>query len=189
MEKSAKLSTIALVLIVFCGLLAAPGHAQFSMNYKLKKAIDEGNQYDAKAAILGGAQVNSRDEHGVPYIVLAANKGDASMVYVMLDQGGNPDLAARDGKTPLMVAAEHGYDDMAKVLISYKADVNKQDRNGETALIKASRLGDREIVEDLIAAKADLDQQDYTGKSALGYAIDNRRQRVVEDLKKAGATE
>lgn len=189
MEKSAKLSAIALALVVFCGLLAAPAFAQFSMNYKLKKAIDENNQYDAKAAILGGAQVNSRDEHGVPYIVLAANKGNASMVYMMLDQGGNPDLAARDGKTPLMVAAEHGYDDMAKVLIAYKADVNKQDRNGETALIKAARIGDREIVDELIAAMAKVDQQDYTGKSALGYARDNRQTRVVEDLKKAGATD
>jgi ankyrin repeat protein len=189
MEKSTKLSAIALAMIVFCGFLAAPAGAQYSENYKLKKAIGEGNQYDARAAILGGAQVNSRDEHDVPFIVMAANKGDATMVYIMLDQGGNPDLAGRDGKTPLMIAADHGYDDMAKVLISYKADVNKQDRNGETALIKAARAGDREIVEDLIKAKANLDLQDYTGKSALGYAIDNRRTRVVDDLKKAGATE
>lgn len=189
MEKTLKLSLAALAMIVFCGLGVAPAEAQYSENYKLMKAIKDGDYYSARAAILSGAQVNARDDHDVPYVCIVADKGDTDMLNIMLDQGANPDLARRDGENPLMIAAAKGNSAMVGVLLAHKADPNEQDKNGETALIKAARLGNRDIVEKLIAAKADIDHQDYTGKSALGYAMDNRRQRVVQVLKKAGATD
>lgn len=189
MEKRAKFTLLALAMIVIGGFGAAPAHAQYSQSYKLMKAIEDGDYYAAKAAILNGGQVNGRNDHGIPYICLAAAKGDRDMVYILLDQGANPDLARRDGDTALMIAAEHGYVDMATTILAHMPDVDAVDRNGETALIKAARLGNREIVTKLIAAKADLDHQDYTGKSALGYALDNRRTRVAKDLTKAGATD
>jgi uncharacterized protein len=189
MEKTAKLSLAALALVAWCGFSAAPAEAQYSQSYKLMKAINDGDYYAGKAAILNGAQVNGRTDHGVPYLCLAADKGDSGMVYILLDQGANPNLARPDGETALMIAAEHGYIDMASTLLAQKADPDITDRNGETALIKAARIGNRDIVTKLIDAKADLNHQDYTGKSALSYALDNRRTRVADDLKKAGATE
>ncbi len=190
MEKLAKLAVISLSLVVFLAISASVAFAQYTPTSKLKKAIGESNQYDVKAAILSGAQANTRDQHGVPFICLAARKGDSGVVYILLDNGGaNPDMAGRDGKTALIIATENGDTDTVKVLLHFKADVNEQDRNGETALIKAARLGERDIVDLLIEAKADLNHQDYTGKTALGYANDNRKMRVANDLKKAGATE
>ena len=189
MEKTAKLSLAALALVVWCGFSSAPAEAQYSESYKLMKAIQDGDYYAAKSAILNGAQVNGRNDHGIPYICLAADKGDRDMVYILLDQGANPNLTRRDGETALMIAADHNFVDMANTLLYFKADVNEVDRNGETALIKAARLGNREIVMKLIDAQAELDHQDYTGKSALNYALDNRRTRVADDLKKAGASD
>ena len=189
MEKTAKFSLLALVLVAFCGAFSGSADAQYSKGYKLMKAIKDGDYYAAKAAILTGAQVNGRDDHETPYICLAADKDDASMVYILLDQGANPDLARRDGENALMIAAEKGNADMVGYLLHFKADPNEQDRNGETALIKAARIGNRDIVQKLIDAKAEIDHQDYTGKSALGYATDNRRMRVANILKKAGATD
>ena len=189
MEKTAKFSLLVLVLVAFCGAFSGSADAQYSKGFKLMKAIKDGDYYAAKAAILTGAQVNGRDDHETPYICLAADKDDASMVYILLEQGANPDLARRDGENALMIAAEKGNADMASYLLHFKADPNEQDRNGETALIKAARIGDRDIVQKLIDAKAELDHQDYTGKSALGYARDNRRTRVVDILTKAGATD
>ena len=189
MEKFVKLSKLTLSLVVFFAIAASPAFAQYTPNTKLKKAINESNQYDAKAAVLSGAQPNTRDQHGVPFLCLAAAKGDSGVVYILLDGGANPDMAAGGGKTALMIATENGNTDIVKVLLHFKADVNELDRNGETALIKAARLGERDIVDLLIDAKADLNHEDYTGKSALGYAMDNRKMSVANDLKKAGATE
>ena len=189
MAKTAKFSLLVLVLVAFCGAFSGSADAQYSKGFKLMKAIKDGDYYAAKAAILTGAQVNGRDEHDTPYLCLAAAKDDASMVYILLEQGANPDLARRDGENALMIAAEKGNADMTSYLLNFKADPNEQDRNGETALIKAARIGDRDIVQKLIDAKAELDHQDYTGKSALGYATDNRRMRVANILKKAGATD
>ena len=189
MEKTAKFSLIVFVLVAFCGAFSGSADAQYSKGYKLLKAINDGDYYAAKAAILTGAQVNGRDDHDTPYICIAAAKDDANMVYILLDQGANPDIARRDGENALMIAAEKGNADMVKYLLYYKADPNEVDRNGETALIKAARIGDRDIVQKLVDAKADLEHQDYTGKTALEYAVDNRRTRAADVLKKAGATD
>ncbi len=189
MKKTVKFSLIALFLVAFCGAFSGSADAQYSKGFKLMKAINDGDYYAAKSAILTGAQVNGRDDHDTPYICLAAAKGDANMVYILLEQGANPDLQRRDGENALMLAAEKGDADMTSYLLYYKADPNEQDRNGETALIKAARIGARDVVQKLIDAKADIDHQDYTGKSALGYATDNRKTRVADILKKAGATD
>lgn len=174
--------------ILFAG--ATDVAAQFSATFDLHKAVKDGDYYAARNAIVKGANVNARDDYGVPLIYVAAESGNAGMVYLLVDAGANPDLTDRKtSTTALMTAAQRNNSDMAKMLIQRKANLDKEDKSGETALIKASRLGHEDIVRMLIDAGADLDHQDYTGRSALRYAEDGRKRRVVDLLRQAGASD
>lgn len=172
----------AFLLLVTPGLHVSPAAAQFSPTFEFLKALKKSDYRGVKSNIMGGANVNAKDDDGVPALVLATDMSDPSMVKFLLDQGAHVDeISARTGETSLMRACASGDRSSAGVLLYYKANINAQDRHGETPLIKAIRGGHREVVKLLVDAGADLDLQDYTGNAAIDYA-QNGRQRGIEKI-------
>ena len=103
MEKLAELVVISLS-VVLLAISASVAFAEYTPTSKLKKAIGETTSMMSKS-IFEWRPGHTRDQHGVPFICLAARKGDSGVVYILLDNGGaNPDMAGRDGKTALIIA-------------------------------------------------------------------------------------
>lgn len=172
----------AFLVLGMPGLHTSPALAQFSPTYEFLKALKAGDYRGVKSNIMGGANVNAKDDDGTPALVLATDMGDPSMVKFLLDQGAHVDeISARTGETSLMRASAAGDHSSAGVLLYYKANINAQDRHGETPLMKAIRSGHRDVVKLLVDAGANLDLQDYTGNAAIDYA-QNGRQRGIEKI-------
>ena len=109
--------------------------------------------------------LNARDEKGETALIVAITRRDDDWTMFLLAQGADPNLAARNGDTPLIAAARVGYAGAAAELIDRKAKVDAANRMGETALIVAVQQRQPTLVKLLLAAGADPDRTD----SAAGF--------------------
>jgi ankyrin repeat protein len=166
-------------------LASAPAIAQVDVNQgaALIKALRESQGSAARALV---------EEHGRPIVNYREPKGDSALHVVvrgrnsdwtgyLLSKGADPNLAGRDGDTPLIEAARMGWRPGILRLVAAKADVNKPNRRGETPLIAAVQHRQVEAVSLLLRAGADPDRKDYsTGFSARDHA---RRETRVPQLR------
>jgi len=130
----------------------------------------------------GTLAVNSRDDKGMTGLIVAIARRDDEWTAFLLNQGADPNLAARDGETPLIAAARIGYLGAAADLIRLRVKVDTANRMGETALIVAVQQRQTEIVKLLLAAGADPDRSDSAaGYSARDYAKrDTRSSQILK---------
>jgi hypothetical protein len=157
-------------------------YAQFSPTFEFLKALKKNDYAGIKSKLMQGANVNAKDDDGVPAIIIATGMGEPALVKFLLEQSAHVDEPVQGtGETALMRAAAMGDKISVGVLLYYKAEVNGQDKRGETALIKAARAGNRDVVKLLLEVGADVNQQDYTGQSALDH-VRNTRERAIERM-------
>ena len=97
----------------------------------------------------------------------AVEKGNVPEVSRLLEKGANPDLANRDGYTPLMIAAKDKNLNMAQVLIAAGAQLDIRNRYGETAIMLASYHGLTELVRLFYIKDAEIN---HSGWNPLTYA-------------------
>lgn len=128
----------------------------------------------------GKSAMNSRDEKGDTGLIVAILRRDDDWTGFLLQEGADPNLAARNGETPLIAAARVGYLGAAADLVRLKVKIDAQNRMGETALIAAVHGRHKQIVELLLAAGADPDKADSAaGYSARDYAKRDTRSRDI----------
>ena len=105
-----------------------------------------GLEYTALAKLLvdKGANINST-ACGVPALCHAANTNNAELADYFLAKGADPDLADRDGNTPLMWACFQGAGAVVTSLLAHGADLNVMGSGfgsaGRTALDAAIERG------------------------------------------------
>jgi uncharacterized protein len=104
------------------------GDAQF-LGYKslLMYAASLGN-FDASAALIAnGAHVNRADDPPLceTALSLAALKGDANVVKLLLENGATVDGVDGTSVSPLMLAAREGHLDVVRCLLDAGAEVNR----------------------------------------------------------------
>ncbi|RMF10289.1 MAG: ankyrin repeat domain-containing protein [Alphaproteobacteria bacterium] len=187
---SRRFALAAGALVLGFALVLAPvqGTAQFSPTFELLQALKKSDFYGIKTNALKGANVNARDDDGVPALVIAAEMRQPGVVKFLIEQGAHVNATTeREKETALMRAVAAGDKTSVAVLLYYGADPNMGDRLGETALMKAARTGKSEIVDLLIEAGADLHLGDNTGLTALDYAKRARKRQIVKQLEEAGA--
>lgn len=63
-----------------------------------------------------GASVNARQTGGYSALHAAAQAGNTRMARVLLEHGGDPDLASDDGRTPTDLAREGGHESLVGLL-------------------------------------------------------------------------
>jgi uncharacterized protein len=108
-----------------------------------------------------------------------------------LQKGANPNLADKQGTTPLMLATQLNFIDGIDWLVKKNAQVDQTNRAGETALILAVQLRNSEAVRALLRAGANPDRRDSrAGYSAREYAKqDGRAGAIVSIIDNHGKTD
>jgi RNA polymerase sigma factor (sigma-70 family) len=85
-------------------------------------------QWTTEGALGGGLPL----AHRVPPLVLAASRGDAEMVRMLLARGAEVDggCGCPNGETALWIASRCGHEDIAQALLAAGADPDRQNRAG-----------------------------------------------------------
>jgi ankyrin repeat protein len=167
-------------------LAAAPAAAQ--MNYTSGDFVGAVRARNGDKAMellrsRGTRIINTRDDKGDTALIVAISRRDDVWTGFLLNQGADPNLAARNGDTPLIAAARVGYIGAAADLIRMKAKPDAANRMGETPLIVAVQARQPTIVNLLLAAGADPDKTDSAaGYSARDYAKRDVRSRDILKL-------
>ncbi len=116
------------------------------------------------AILRRAAHANDPDEKGRTPVHLAARRGNADELSLLIRNGGDIHLGDNTGERPLQMAVRKGWLDCVRVLIREGADVNHMpppelSNYSETALCSTARHSRREdsirIMEHLLLANAD----------------------------------
>ncbi|MCA0910654.1 ankyrin repeat domain-containing protein [Qipengyuania gaetbuli] len=119
----------------------------------------------------GSTIINARDiTTGETGLHAVAERRDLTWVRFLLQRGANPNIADRNGVTPLQIAAQLGFVEGVERLAQGGADVDVRNVAGETPLISAIHRRDVAMIEVLIKAGANLDRTDNSGRTARDYA-------------------
>jgi ankyrin repeat protein len=154
-------------------LATAPASAQrYSDGFKFLQAVDKGDVETVKDLINKNATViDSRDvSDGHTALHTAVKRRDTVWLRYLLTYRANPNLADKQGVTPLMLASQLGYVEGIGILASKGARVDTANDAGETPLILAVHRRDIPMVKILLAGGANADRSDNSGRTARDYA-------------------
>ena len=132
--------------------------------------------------------LSSWSEDGFPLLGLAAFFGRLDTFDLLLDQGADPNIRAKNPARvcPLHSAAAHRDRDaslrMARKLIAAGADIEAEQAGGFHPLHQAAAGDHLELVDLLLEAGADPQCENDTGKTPLDLAKERGHDRIVERL-------
>ncbi len=173
-------------------LSPAAAQAQFSNNYNFLKAVKDADGQKATDLIQkpGSTVINSRDvTTGETALHLVIARRDNTWLGFLLGKGANPNIADRDGNTPLMDAVQARFEDGVRTLLAHGAQIDKTNASGETPLIRAVQLRDLGLTRLLVAQGADPDRRDtLAGMSARDYAKRDGRTAGLEEALSAATS-
>ncbi|ANY21420.1 Ankyrin repeats (3 copies) [Tsuneonella dongtanensis] len=164
---------LALALALAVSGVAAPASAQFSDSYNFLKAVKERDGTEATKFLNepGTTIVNTRDltngETALHYVV---QRRDELWTKFLLERGANPNIADKNGVTPLTIAASLGFVEGVERLVKAGGRIDTTNAAGETPLIAAVHRRDMAIVRLLLKHGASADRTDNSGRSARDYA-------------------
>ena len=72
---------------------------------------------------------------------------DYDIIRLFLEKGANPNLADKNGKTPLMNASYKGNLAIVKMLLEFGADPTLKDNKGQSALDMAQKKGHQDVIQ------------------------------------------
>ena len=151
-------------------------------------AADKGNEECCQLLLAHNALPNIHDASGFTPVVIAARRGHANIVKMLIDAGSNvkkPTFRIR--ATALHWAATNGHYGCVCLLLKAGANPEAQTVHRRTPLMLASRSDNPDIVEELLAAGANVNKGDTAGATALHLAAEEGSVECVELLLKAGA--
>jgi ankyrin repeat protein len=154
---------------------------------------------------------------GATPIALAAEVNNLDAIKLLVNAGGDPNIATDKGTTPLILASGAATDvqrarsieersmaaDTARYLLDHGADVNAAGQFGWTALHAASYQGITDLIEFLVSKGAKIDAMDSFRQTPLSISLSvltkeagahrlqiprRYRPEVAEMLLKLGAT-
>ncbi len=150
-------------------------------------ARERGRPEMTKLLIEAGANVNERDESGETPLDLAAWRGKAGVVDVLLENGAIIPIKGLKARGLPIHAAEKGLDNLFAKIINLEVDVTFQTGVGGTLLHLAASGGSEKIVETLIEKGLDVNQKDGNGWAPLHYAAMNGQTAAAAKLLEKGA--
>ena len=126
-------------------------------------------------------------ESGMTPIMLAASRGDETVIDLLFTQGADPNKRGSMQRTALQYATEKNHIEAAKRLLSYGADIDAYDNGRLTPLVMAASRGYTELALIFIDKGADVNIQHVEGWTALIDATAHGDIELVKALLEAGA--
>ncbi|XP_031464283.1 ankycorbin isoform X3 [Phasianus colchicus] len=155
---------------------------------RLLQAVENGDP-EKVASLLGkkGASATKQDSEGKTAFHLAATKGHAECLRIMVTHGA--DVTAQDGAghSALHLAVKNSHLDCIKRLLQYKCSVYSTDNCGKTALHYAATCGCLQAVQLLCEHKCPINIKDLDGNIPLLLAVQNGHTEVCKYLLDHGA--
>ncbi|KFQ06745.1 Ankycorbin, partial [Leptosomus discolor] len=155
---------------------------------RLLQAVENGDP-EKVASLLGkkGASATKQDSEGKTAFHLAATKGHAECLRIMVTHGA--DVTAQDGAghSALHLAAKNSHPDCIKRLLQSKCPADSTDNSGKTALHYAAACGCLQAVQLLCEHKCPINIKDLDGNIPLLLAVQNGHTEVCKYLLDHGA--
>ncbi len=123
-------------------------------------------------------------DQNTPLMCAVLFEDDARYTYNILQLKPNPNIADREGNTPLFAAICKQSIEKIDLLLEAKANVNHSSNLGFTPLFFAACIGNERIVSMLLHAGADVHHRDHNGETALHVTAN---MQIANLLIKAGA--
>ena len=98
------------------------------------------------------ALVQGTTSDGKTALYYASRSGSVGCTLALLEHGADPNVADKDGSTPLMIASYKGFKEIVKRLLKDRARLNTEHKSktGSTALYLAVDKGHKEVVDLLL---------------------------------------
>ncbi|NXA86555.1 RAI14 protein, partial [Melanocharis versteri] len=155
---------------------------------RLLQAVENGD-LEKVASLLGkkGASATKQDSEGKTAFHLAATKGHAECLRIMVTHGA--DVTAQDGAghSALHLAAKNSHPDCIKRLLQSKCPADSTDNSGKTALHYAAACGCLQAVQLLCEHVCPINIKDLDGNIPLLLAVQNGHTEVCKYLLDRGA--
>ncbi|NXF05046.1 RAI14 protein, partial [Smithornis capensis] len=155
---------------------------------RLLQAVENGDP-EKVASLLGkkGASATKQDSEGKTAFHLAATKGHAECLRIMVTHGA--DVTAQDGAghSALHLAAKNSHPDCIKRLLQSKCPADSTDNSGKAALHYAAACGCLQAVQLLCEHKCPVNVKDLDGNIPLLLAVQNGHTEVCKYLLDHGA--
>ena len=161
------------------------------LEWLLGKEASEGSAWSA-ALLLGvsfgedddgNARMCNCDAHddGERHVLhVAANRGDADMVSLLLRASAEVDVKDEDGNTPLLLTCRAGNLELAKVLVDKGADASAANEQGDTPLLAAVAAGNAQLARELAARGANVEASRKDGANVLALALLSKNEACIE---------
>lgn len=120
-------------------------------------------------------------------LLKATERGETSIVRLLLSAGVSPNIQDKEGWTPLMLAARDNRQDILQTLLDSGAHPDVRNHQGSTALMMAAMHDHAAVIALLLNDGAPVDSQTGQGWTALTYAAWKGHQDVVTMLLRHGA--
>ncbi|XP_076777138.1 60 kDa lysophospholipase isoform X2 [Arvicanthis niloticus] len=131
-------------------------------------AAHDGDPDTLQAFVELGKDLNLKDYRGQTPLHLAARRGHAAVVTMLLQRGVDVNAHDEDGQSPLLLAVRGRHQCVIELLRAAGARLSPQElEDVGTELCRLASRADSEGLRAWWQAGADLDQLDYDGHSAL----------------------
>lgn len=130
-----------------------------------------GNADELAPLLQAGLPANLRNSNGDSLLMLAAYNGHLEAARLILQHGGDPELANQRCQTPLAGVIFKGDMAMIDLLLEQDADVNGCPEGGKPPLMYAAMFDRSDILQRLLQAGADPTATDGEGNTALKLAM------------------
>jgi ankyrin repeat protein len=155
----------------------------------LLRAAAEGQEVLVGLLLENGAELESKDSHGLTLLSWTAANGHEAIVKLLLEKGAELESKDIDGRTPLSWTAGSGHEAVVKLLLEKGAELESKDtKYGRTPLSWAAEDGNEAAVKLLLENGANVESKDTGfGWTPLLWAAENGNEVAVTLLLKKGA--
>ena len=135
-----------------------------------------GETFDSCLSTLSRSAIDTPDASGRSILSWAAERGDFTVLNLLLRCGADPDRPDNRGCTPLHWSTYTSKVDCTESLLSANANASSKDKYGRTPLIHAAShqhdmpLSDENFLKCLLARGAYLEERDSQGFTSLHWA-------------------